>query len=214
MTLRPEDVHDVDAHAFAAAWTAFADDDARTGAPPALETRVREAARAECQRRQCAGTRVRQYKFWAGLGAAAALLILAVVGGLSSRRLPNPPIADVVESHAAPIDANRNPPRNAPSDDGLSTGPTRSTVVSDARLPRARIAPSVLASFAIDQIQDTEELAVVRLRVPQDALAALGIATTEPASAGLVDIDVLIGGDGLPRDIRRVRAVLSAEDRR
>ena len=51
-----------------------------------------------------------------------------------------------------------------------------------------------------------ESLQLVRLRIPREALQALGVPLFEPEARGLVDVDVLIGEDGLPRDVRRVRA--------
>lgn len=52
-----------------------------------------------------------------------------------------------------------------------------------------------------------ETLQLVRLRVPSEALLALGLAPLEPDASGLVDIDMLVGDDGLPKNIRRVRVL-------
>jgi hypothetical protein len=49
-----------------------------------------------------------------------------------------------------------------------------------------------------------EPLQLVRLRVPRQALAMFGLVLIDPDAAGLVDVDVLVGEDGLPRDIRGV----------
>jgi hypothetical protein len=73
------------------------------------------------------------------------------------------------------------------------------------------VAPSIM-TLAADPVFDTESLQIVRVRMPRSALRALGIALMEPEAGGLVDVDVLVGGDGLPRDIRRVSAVV--ENRR
>ena len=56
-----------------------------------------------------------------------------------------------------------------------------------------------------------EPLQLVRLRMPKDALQALGIATLGPDLEGLVDVDLLVGEDGLPKTIRQVR--LAQEER-
>ena len=50
-----------------------------------------------------------------------------------------------------------------------------------------------------------EPLQLVRLRMPKDALQVLGIATLGPDLEGLVDVDLLVGEDGLPKTIRQVR---------
>jgi hypothetical protein len=54
--------------------------------------------------------------------------------------------------------------------------------------------------------QDTESLQLVRLRLPREVLQALGVVFLEPELQTVVDVDVLVGEDGLPRDIRQVRA--------
>ena len=41
-------------------------------------------------------------------------------------------------------------------------------------------------------------------------LRALGIALIEPDASGLVDVDVLVADDGLPRDIRRIQPVMTS----
>lgn len=70
-----------------------------------------------------------------------------------------------------------------------------------------------LVTLAVDPVQETEQLALVHIRVTQDALLSLGIATNEPGASGLVDVEVLVGGDGLPRDIRSMRTVLTSDER-
>jgi hypothetical protein len=53
-----------------------------------------------------------------------------------------------------------------------------------------------------------EPLQLVRLRVPRTSLRAFGVALIDPDASGLVDVDLIVGSDGLPRDIRRVRPVV------
>jgi hypothetical protein len=83
--------------------------------------------------------------------------------------------------------------------------------VPNGRFPVTARRSDALVTLAVDPVQDTEQLALVHIRVTQDALMALGIATNEPGASGLVDVEVLVGGDGLPRDIRRMRTVLTDE---
>jgi hypothetical protein len=77
-------------------------------------------------------------------------------------------------------------------------------------IPVAASAPPVM-TLAADPIFDNEPLEIVRVRMPRSALRGLGFALVEPEAAGLVDVDLLVGGDGLPRDIRRVSAVIDTE---
>jgi hypothetical protein len=41
--------------------------------------------------------------------------------------------------------------------------------------------------------------------LPREALYALGVVLAEPEHDGAVSVDVVVGEDGLPRDIRKVR---------
>jgi hypothetical protein len=63
----------------------------------------------------------------------------------------------------------------------------------------------VLMQFDLAPMRAHEPLQMVRLRLPREALQALGLALLEPDASGMVDVDVLVGEDGLPRDIRKVR---------
>lgn len=64
-----------------------------------------------------------------------------------------------------------------------------------------------LVTFAADPLDETEMMQLVRLRMPRAALASLRIPVEDPYAPGLVDVDVLIGEDGLARDIRRIAFV-------
>jgi hypothetical protein len=66
-----------------------------------------------------------------------------------------------------------------------------------------------LMTLTADPILETESLQLVRVRVPRAALSALGVTLSEPDSSGVVDVDVLVGDDGLPREIRRIRPVMA-----
>lgn len=67
------------------------------------------------------------------------------------------------------------------------------------------LAPGTM-SLGAAPLHDTELLQLVRLRLPRESLRGLGIALLEPDAQALIDVDVLIGEDGLPREIRQVRA--------
>jgi hypothetical protein len=46
---------------------------------------------------------------------------------------------------------------------------------------------------------------IVRMRLPRSTLASLGVPVIDPGAAGTVDVELLIGVDGLARTIRMVR---------
>ena len=74
--------------------------------------------------------------------------------------------------------------------------------------------PEPILTLSADPLFDTESLHIVRVRMPRGALRALGVALVEPEASGLVDVDVVVGDDGLPREIRRVTAVLEGMEER
>ncbi|HLG54429.1 MAG TPA: hypothetical protein VI485_03800 [Vicinamibacterales bacterium] len=84
----------------------------------------------------------------------------------------------------------------------------RDTVRPRPSAPLATAARTIapVAILSADAPFDTEPLQIVRIRIPGSALPALGVSIVEPEAAGLVDVDLLVGEDGLPREIRRVRA--------
>ena len=63
--------------------------------------------------------------------------------------------------------------------------------------------PPPLLRFSPQPIGEAEALQIVRLRLPREALQALGVVLVEPDAEGMVDVDVLVGEDGLARDIRQ-----------
>ena len=88
---------------------------------------------------------------------------------------------------------------------GLRTRPPDRREVPDA----AALPAPVLMTLAADPVRETESLQLVRIRMPRTELRALGIALIEPDASGLVDVDVLVADDGLPRDIRRIQPVMT-----
>lgn len=73
--------------------------------------------------------------------------------------------------------------------------------------------PMPLVLLAADPTFDTESLQIVRVRMPGRMLPAFGIPLDAPEAAGFVEIDVLVGDDGLPRDIRGIRAASASDGR-
>jgi negative regulator of sigma E activity len=55
-----------------------------------------------------------------------------------------------------------------------------------------------------DPILDASAMSIVRVRVPRTALATLGIPLVEPNVGGSVELEMLVGEDGVARTIRPV----------
>jgi hypothetical protein len=84
------------------------------------------------------------------------------------------------------------------------------TTVSVARVQEAVFDPTSgpLVRLIADPAFENEPLEIVRLRLPRTSLEAIGITLVEPEASSLVDVDVVVGSDGLPRAIQRVRLVV------
>jgi hypothetical protein len=75
--------------------------------------------------------------------------------------------------------------------------------------PRSRPAPPAAAGVPVGL--DDGPLQVIRVRVQASALDAFGVQLAGPVLDGLVDVDLVVGADGWPRDVRRIRPVSSIE---
>jgi hypothetical protein len=81
--------------------------------------------------------------------------------------------------------------------------------VSSNALSAARSVEEVLPVITLtaDPVLETETLQLVRVRMPRLALQAVGVVVGGPNADGFVEVDVVVGEDGLPRDVRRVALV-------
>jgi hypothetical protein len=185
---------------FAEAWQAFEQEDAALSTPPSVQTAVMAAWRT----REHPVTAVR-YRFGRveRLALAAGILIVLGAATLLQRARPprdgGPPDNAVVRIPATP--PKRATPSFAPSP---AAPPRREAAVrwAAARAPKDQAA-----------IADREPLQLVRVRMPREALTALGVSLVEPEATSLVDVELLIAHDGMPRGIRNVTAVLEPMER-
>ena len=83
---------------------------------------------------------------------------------------------------------------------------------SPAALSAARDVEEVPAVITLtaDPVLETETLQLVRVRMPRLALQAVGVVVSEPSAEGFVEVDVVVGEDWLPRDVRRVALLTGA----
>ncbi len=191
---------------FVDAWAAFARHDLDRTAPPQLERRILATLRA---RRPALPARSYWPRTWLltfSLGTAAGLVLAAMSGLL---RTAPPGAGDGV----TPTDRTVSMPVPSagalatvqpvdPLDSGMpdSDGPD----VVNAATP---LVAAPLVTLAIDDVASAESLHLVRVRMPRAALGTLGLALYDPEATGMVDVDIVVGDDGLPRDIRTIRPV-------
>ena len=173
---------------FDAAWRAFEQDDARIKAPVVLEGRVLHTLRASRVER----SRRRMVFVKPSLCATAAALLLGMLVRRPDDAPPLPKLASrPLASDTAPAALKPEVKRDRP--------------VIPARNPRSSTVGA--ATTVTITLGFPEALQIVRLRVPREALEPFGLVLFEPGAQGIVDVDLLVGEDGLPRDIRSVQTV-------
>lgn len=216
---------------FDARWRVFAADEARVQAPGRVGPAVMAAwDAAHAQPRGVQRRRRRNVPALAVLAAVALLLAAGLAVRHGSGRGEREARGEVsgrasevggqVAVSAVPVPAPAA--RLAENPGGLQqisharasqpTGrpaPRDGAAVSPAAVA-GRIVAGPIVTLAADQAFETEALHIMRVRVPRDALQPFGLRLLEPEASRLVDVDVLVGDDGLARDIRRIRSVVDA----
>jgi hypothetical protein len=148
------------------------------------------------------------------LAAVAAVLLVTTVGLIhflsqdrraTTARSEQPAFTAAHDSAAAhdrvlSPSASSPAPRIASHDDQprRRLSPARTTGRRRRTLRDADVAIAAPAEFE-------DVVRVVRMRLPRATLASLGIPVIDPGAAGTVDVELLIGVDGLARTIRTVR---------
>ena len=186
---------------------ALAADDATARVPPHVDAAVMAAWDENCcehHGREPAARRTRVVLGIAMAGALAASLVAAAVvitgrGGNESRHTLGvvAPEKSVVPGVPEVVAGTIAPPRGVEQ-------PT-----TPARVPRRPVAsPATGAAYVLvpDAYMDAP-LMMMRVRMPRSAFSRLGVPIANPDGDGMVDVDVLVGEDGVARSIRRATAV-------
>src|SRR6266851_7966464 len=180
---------------------AFAEDTAAAQAPARVEMRLRQEFRT-----QHGTLKMRR----AAVAAAWALATAAVlVGALSWRNwrksqqeatvhLASPPSAihlpandgSGVKNHEAPVQGASGTQRL----DGAEPV-EHETLLANNEMNGFTLLPGVLSA-------DTDEAAILRVRMQRGALGALGLPVNEERASEWIQVDLLVGYDGLPQAVR------------
>jgi hypothetical protein len=132
-----------------------------------------------------------------GSMATAVVALVVMYRAPSEPSRPEPVVARAVEkpplvtngppaTSDIPVDAQRPRPRR-PRSRGAATRPHHG--------------PAMV--LVADPILDASATSIVRVRVPRTALVPLGIPLVDPDYRGSVDLEMLVGEDGVARTIRR-----------
>lgn len=183
---------------FDEAWRAYAELDQTFHAPPHLEARVLTAVKHA--RFAPPPKRRTMHVAWLGAAATVAIGIAAVMrGGPTASPVPLPlPARPHMAATLLPAAVAEVKPQFQ------KAAPVLAMNTADwiAREDDIRI---ILMMFETAPTLPSEPLQLVRLRIPTEALPGFGIALFDPDAGGMVDVDVLVGEDGLPKNIRKIR---------
>jgi hypothetical protein len=184
---------------------AFAEDTAMAQAPARVEMRLRQEFRT-----QRVTLKMRRTAVLAAWTLAAAAVLVGAVSWRNWRHRQHgetathlnsaPPVNKLAESDFA-ARANRQDPAAVPSGarQPVSTGTGRpEALVADNEVIGFTFLPGAFAT-------DTEEAAILRVRLQRGALGALGLPVNEERAAEWIQVDLLVGEDGLPQAVRLPR---------
>ncbi len=181
---------------------AFAEDTAMAQAPARVEMRLRQEFRT-----QHVTFKVRR----AAMVAAWALAASAVLAGVLSWRNWRHGQQEVATKHLNSMPAAKKFPESNSSAganhenaaklaNGIppqnSAGAASSeTIVADNELSGFTFLPGTLAV-------DADDAAILRVRMQRGALGALGLPVNEERASEWIQVDLLVGDDGLPQAVR------------
>jgi hypothetical protein len=178
---------------------ALADEDCHVQAPPHVHAAVMrrwDVMRPSAQHNRDGRRRLAAIL---AVGSLAAAVVAAVV---MSRVPSEPSLAEPVVARApeepgvvvSPPPADRDTPA-----EGHGQRPRRLRTRVETMAPR----PGAGMVFVADPILDASATKIVRVRVPRTALVTLGLPLVEPDDRGSVELEMLVGEDGVARTIRR-----------
>jgi hypothetical protein len=181
---------------------AFAEDTSMAQAPARVEMRLRREVRT-----QHVTLRARRTAVVVGWALAAAVLA-GVVSWRNWQRTPR----DEASKHEMSLpNAPEQNPANA--DESLSAA-AKAIETSTEPKKISKSAPPVTANdedggrFTLlpgSLAAETEEAAIVRVRMQRGALGALGLPVNEERAGEWIQVDLLVGNDGLPQAVRLAR---------
>ena len=195
------------------AWAAFVRHDAALTAPPELAARVRASlvARTPAGALHVQHPAPASWRVWASIAAAVVAALAAGAGFVWQANRDDAALVVSIPTSGMPrwatypatviADVPARLALNPPTRDRAEPQPARAAGGTAAATSRTRVAA---ADWPVEALQ------VIRVRIDASALDAFGVQVAGPMPAGLVDVDLVVGDDGWPRDVRRIRPVVAA----
>jgi anti-sigma factor RsiW len=165
----------------------------------AKETAALEApARVEMRLRQEFRTRkARRTAVVAAWTLAAAAVLVGAVSWVQWRSNQQNRVKDHsnVSQTAGSVQANSGSAVSNQNTSEQSSASSSETLVADNELSDFTLLPGVLPA-------DIDDSAILRVRMQRGALGALGLPVNEDRAAEWIQVDLLVGNDGLPQAVR------------
>jgi hypothetical protein len=185
----------VELHAFAEA-TAAAETSAR------VEMRLRQEFRT-----QHGTAKTRRVAVMAAWALATAAVLIGTVSWITwrksqqqeaamQRNAPRTSVAHPVNNggeEGSNVNGMQEP--SAPQQQSSATNESAETLVAENELGNFTLLPGVLPA-------DVDETEIVRVRMQRGALGALGLPVNEERAGEWIQVDLLVGDDGLPQAVR------------
>ena len=167
---------------------AVAEETSAAEAPPRVEMHLRQEFRTQHHT-----LKVRRFAVVSAWALAAATVLVGTIGWINWRATPRN--ADQNYSNASQTAGNGNAAVSNPDSAGQSAADNSDTLVADNELGDFTLLPGVLPA-------DTDDTAVLRVRMQRGALGAFGFPVNEDVANEWVQVDLLVGNDGLPQAVR------------
>jgi len=179
---------------------ALADEDGHAQVPPGVDAAVMRAwdvLAPSAQRGRRAPRHIAGPIAMGSMVVAAGIVMVALMLMDGAPSEPNPP-----EPVAARVAERPRVVNEVVSADSDRPAPRHRMPRSRARgeTPARRYDPGIV--LVTDPMVDADTISIVRVRMPRTAIATLGIPLVEPNDGRLVDLEMLVGEDGIARTIR------------
>ena len=179
---------------------AFAEDTAMTQAPARVEMRLRQEFRT-----QHVTLKVRRVAVVAAWALAAAAALVGAAGWRNWRHsqqeetnLNSLPATNNSPKNSSVAGANHQTPAEVPNgiqQRGSAGAGSSETLMADNELSGFTFLPGAFAA-------DTDEAEILRVHLQRGALGALGLPVNEERANEWIQVDLLVGDDGLPQAVR------------
>jgi len=181
---------------------AFAEDTAMAQTPARVEMRLRQEFRT-----RHVTLKVRRRAVIAAWALAAAAVVVGAVSWLNWRKGGHEEAANDLKStpsvtNSAGNTANASPNSEAPVQGG---GAVQQRGSAGAAGSQTLVAENELSGFTFlpgAVVTDTDDAAILRVRLQRGALGALGLPVNEERANEWIQVDLLVGDDGLPQAVR------------